>query len=72
MSELTTRNRDAVAPRMGETPLPTAVIEFAGADGSPAGLPVVAAGQPFGLSGARSSGVGPARVVAYVWTLLPE
>lgn len=60
------------APWATETPLPTAAIEFARPDGTPAGLPVVEAGQAFGLSAAASSGVAPAKIVSYVWTLLPD
>lgn len=71
-TEVTTGTRPADAPPAGEVPLPTAVIEFARADGEPAGLPVAEAGKAFGLSGAASSGVAPAEIVSYVWTLLPE
>lgn len=73
MAELTSGKAEVCGLHAtGETRLPTAVIEFAGTDGAPRGLPVVTAGRSFGLSGARSAGVDGADVVAYVWTLLPE
>lgn len=72
MTDLTTGKQEDKPPRTSTAPLPTATIEFAGTDGAPAGLPVVAAGKSFGLSGSGSTGVAQAEVVAYIWTLLPE